>query len=147
MYDSFGVGSIQRIRNLDGQRQNQLGFHGTPTDAMLQRCAVQKLHGDKGSSVLIINLVDGADIGVVQGGRSLRFALESGQSLHILFDLVRQELQGDKAVQLYVLGLVNHTHPATAEFLDDAVMRDGLADQWSRILRLRNGQVNEGWVH
>jgi len=28
--------------------------------------------------------------------------------------LVRQELQGDKAVQLYVLGLVHHTHSAAA---------------------------------
>jgi len=26
--------------------------------------------------------------------------------------LVRQKLQGDEAVQLYILGLVAHTHPA-----------------------------------
>jgi hypothetical protein len=25
--------------------------------------------------------------------------------------LVRQKLQGDEAVQLYILGLVDHTHP------------------------------------
>ena len=30
--------------------------------------------------------------------------------------------------QFEVLGLVNHTHPAAAELLDDAVMRDGLTD-------------------
>jgi hypothetical protein len=48
--------------------------------------------------------------------------------LRVFRNLVRQELQGDKAVQLYVLRLVDHTHPATAEFLDNAVVRDGLTN-------------------
>jgi hypothetical protein len=30
-----------------------------------------------------------------------------------------------------------------AELLDDAVVRDGLADHWRKILLGRNGQVNE----
>ncbi len=46
-------------------------------------------------------------------------------------------------VQLYALSLVSHAHAATAQFLDDAVVRNGLADHSWRILRLRNGQVNE----
>lgn len=29
------------------------------------------------------------------------------------------------------------------EVLDDAIVRNDLADHWSRILRLRNGQVDE----
>jgi hypothetical protein len=49
--------------------------------------------------------------------------------------LVRQKLQGDEAVQLYILGLVDHTHPAATELLDEAVVRDGLADHWALILR------------
>jgi hypothetical protein len=31
-------------------------------------------------------------------------------------------------MQLYILGFVNHTHPATAQLLDDAVVRNGLPD-------------------
>ena len=38
---------------------------------------------------------------------------------------------------------VHHTQPAAAEFLHDAVMRDGLADHWGGILGLDVGQVNE----
>ena len=30
--------------------------------------------------------------------------------------------------QLEILGLVDFTHPATAQLFDNAVMRDGLAD-------------------
>jgi len=39
-----------------------------------------------------------------------------------------QEFQGDTATQLRILGLIHHTHAATAQLLDDAVVRDGLAD-------------------
>jgi hypothetical protein len=35
-----------------------------------------------------------------------------------------------------IFRLVDNTHTAATELLDDPVMRDGLADHWSRILRL-----------
>jgi hypothetical protein len=35
---------------------------------------------------------------------------------------VGRELEGHKATEFEILGLVNDTHPATAEFLDDAVV-------------------------
>jgi hypothetical protein len=43
-------------------------------------------------------------------------------------------------VQARVLGLVDHTHPTTAQFLDDAVVRDGVADHWRQILRRETGK-------
>ena len=36
-----------------------------------------------------------------------------------------------------VLCLINDAHPPTPELLDDAVVRDGLADEWRRLRRLR----------
>jgi len=53
------------------------------------------------------------------------------------------EIQGHKAMQLYVLGLVNHTHPPSTEFLDDAIVRNSLVDHGLRILRGADRQVNE----
>ena len=53
------------------------------------------------------------------------------------------ELQGDEAVQPGVLGLVHHSHAAPAELLDDAVVRDGLADHAvGAMLGGARGQVN-----
>jgi hypothetical protein len=43
-------------------------------------------------------------------------------------------------VQLYILGLVHHTHPVTAEFLDDAIVRDGLADHWRESYVCKTGK-------
>jgi len=42
------------------------------------------------------------------------------------------------------LRLIHHTHPATAQRLDDSVVRDGLADHSAEILGLEVGSVNEG---
>src|SRR5580698_5026887 len=97
---------------------------------MPQRQSVQKLHGDEGFAVLVVNFVDRADVRVVQCRRSLGFALKTAEGLCIFGYVVGQELEGNKPSQLYVLGLVDHAHTAAAEFLDDAVVRDGLADHW-----------------
>jgi hypothetical protein len=38
----------------------------------------------------------------------------------------------DKSAKLGVLGLIDHTHPTAAQFLDDAVVRDGLSHKLER---------------
>jgi hypothetical protein len=58
----------------------------------------------------------------------LRLSLKTGQGLRIAGYVVGQKFDGDEAVQARVLGLIDDAHAATAEFLEDAVVRDGLAD-------------------
>ncbi len=71
---------------------------------------------------MLPNLIDGADIGMVQGGSCLRFPLKPGQRLGVFGYRIRQKLQGDKAAQGYVLSLIDHTHAAAAKLLDYAVV-------------------------
>jgi hypothetical protein len=47
-----------------------------------------------------------------------------------------QEFQGDESVQAGILGFVDDTHPATAELLNHAIVRDGLADHLGRSLSI-----------
>src|SRR5271156_4092338 len=103
---------------------------------MLQRQPVQKFHGDERASAVFGNFVDGADVGMVQRGSSARFAAESFERLRIFGDVVRKEFQRDEAPERSVLGFVNNSHPPAAEFFDNAVMRDSLADK-----RIRAGHV------
>jgi hypothetical protein len=49
----------------------------------------------------------------------------------------------DKTVEAGVFGFVDHTHPATAQLLDNAIVRDGLADHWAAMLGVQIRQVNE----
>jgi hypothetical protein len=39
-----------------------------------------------------------------------------------------QELDRDRAVEPGLLGIVHHTHPATTELLEEAIVRNGLTD-------------------
>jgi hypothetical protein len=44
---------------------------------VLERQAIEKLHGDERLAIVLINLVKRADIGMVQRRRSLGLALET----------------------------------------------------------------------
>jgi hypothetical protein len=101
---------------------------GARVNKILERYAVEKLHGDKRFSVMLANVVNGANVGMVQRGSRLCLALKAGQRLGIAGHLVGQELQGHETVQAAVFGLVDHTHPTPAKLLDHAIVRDGLAD-------------------
>ena len=70
---------------------------GRSGDQVLQRRAFQKLHRDERLAVLLADVVNGADVGMVQGRGGLRLTLEAVQGLRILGHFVGQELQRDKA--------------------------------------------------
>jgi hypothetical protein len=52
-------------------------------------------------------------------------------------------LQGNKPTQFDILSLVNDAHPSTAELLDDAVVRDGLADHGAQGCNVRRAAKGE----
>src|ERR1700690_4647977 len=91
---------------------------------MLQRHAVQILHYDERLPPLLIDLMNGANIGMIQSRGSLSLALKPGKCGRILGNFIRKELQRDKPAEFYVLGLINPTHPTTAELLKNAVVRN-----------------------
>ena len=64
---------------------------------------------------------------MVQSGGGARFTLKAFQSLAVLGKMFGEELQGDEAAELDVLGFINHTHPAATQLLEDAVVRNGSA--------------------
>ena len=85
--------------------------------------------------MLVVNFVDRANVGMIQCRGRLGFALKAAEGLRIFGYVIGQELESHKATEFDVLSLIDHTHAATTELLDDAVVRDGLADHWRKILR------------
>ena len=76
--------------------------------------------------------------------------LAAVEGLRVFGYLVGQELEGNKPTELDVLGLVDNTHTTATQLLDDAVVRNGLADHsvdaWLSgrlILRMRHLLVNK----
>src|ERR1035438_5204273 len=95
---------------------------------MLQRQPVQEFHRYERFAVLIVNFVDRADVRMIQCGSRLGFALKAAECRWVFGYVVGQELKGDEATEFYVLSLVDDTHPAAAQLLDDAVVRDDPVD-------------------
>ena len=61
----------------------------------------------------------------------LGFTQEAGFFALVTKRIGREKLQRDSAFEPDVLGLVDNTHRAFAELVDDAVMRDGVANHGS----------------
>ena len=128
MDDSLGVGRIERICNLDGQRQQNFQIERPPRNVVLQSHAIQEFHGDERLPVLLPDVVNGADIGVIQRRSSLRLTLEPAKRLRIARHFVRQKLQGDETMQPSVFGFINYAHSTAAELFEDVIVRDCFAD-------------------
>ena len=128
------MGGIERVRNLDAQFEQLFNLEWTALDLVLERGTVQILYSDEGLTRFLAYVINGADIGMVQGRSRLGLALEAGQRLSIAGNLIRHLLESDKAVQPGVFGFVDNAHTPTTDLLDNAVMRDGPADHWRSML-------------
>src|SRR6266849_3943050 len=81
--------------------------------------------------ILLPNIVNHADVGMIERRCRLCLPLETCQRLRVSRYFIRQELECHETVEPAVLGLVDHTHTAATESLDNSIMRDCLADHCS----------------
>src|SRR2546425_3342121 len=113
--DSFRMCRVESVGDLDAQIEHRLDLHRLASDAVPECLPLQQFHGDEGSPIDLIYFVDGADVWMVQRGRSLGLPLETVEGLRIIGEFVGQELQGDVATELEVFGLIHHTHAPAAD--------------------------------
>ena len=117
MHDAFAVRRIERIGNLNRQWQQLFRFHRPAGDQVLQGHAVEELHDHEGSAIFLADVMDGADVGMIERRRRSRLTAEALQRLRDREPRFGEKLERDKTAQAGVLGLVHHTHAATAELL------------------------------
>jgi len=65
MYDPRAVSCIQCVGDFDGQRKKCFDLHWTPRDAVLQRRSIQVLHHDEGIAVLLADVINRANVGMI----------------------------------------------------------------------------------
>src|SRR5260221_4926443 len=91
---------------------------------------------------MLLDVMDGADVRVIQRGGGLSFLHEAGLVLVGSSELRGKELQCDDAFKLCVFGFIHHAHPAFAELVENMVVRNRLSDhrnflpggRWNSIL-------------
>ena len=104
--------------------------------------AVDVGHGDEGAAFDLFDFVNGADVGVVEGGGGLGFAREARADFGIGDQMRGQKFQGHGAVQARVFGFVDDAHAAAAELGEDAVGAELLSG--GDLARLVEGFGGEG---
>ena len=117
------------------ERKQLVHFERALGDGVLERHAVEKFHGDEADAAFAFaDFVDGADVVVIERGGGAGFAAEAFERGGIFGDVVGKKFQRDEAAEREVFGFVDDSHAAAAEFFDDAVVGDCLAEHgWTDV--------------
>ena len=81
------------------------------------------------TAVVLLDRMDGADVGVIEGRSGARLALKALEQLAVLGHFGRKKLQSHVAAELRILGFINNAHAARAQLSENLVMQERLADQ------------------
>ncbi len=116
------VGGGEARAELAGDVERLVG--GQSSDAAQERgevLAVHELHGQEEVPFRLPHVVDAADRGVRDLPGHAHLAVEAREALPVLVEAVGQELEGDRLLELQVVGAVDLAHPAPADQPDDPV--------------------------
>ncbi len=127
MDDALGVRRGQRVGDLHRGLEKLFFRQRAGFNALLQRAALEQFHHHERVPVLLADVVDRADVRVVQRGRRARLALEAFLGVRVTEELLGQHLDRNLPAQPRVLGQVNLAHPALTDLLRDAVVQQCLA--------------------
>jgi hypothetical protein len=108
--------------------RHALNVHRPTRNAMLERLPLEKLHDNKTLAIVLVDVIDGADVRVIQGRGRSRFALKSLNGWMILGKLLGKKFQAHVAAETDVLGFVHDPHSAAAQLFQNAVVGDGTPD-------------------
>src|SRR5215469_12263283 len=111
---------VQCICNLRPELQDLIDGQWTFLKPLRQRLSFYALHHQVVDPVLMADVVEHADVGMVQAGDGFGFALES-LSLRGIGGKLRQNLDRDCPFQPRVARTVHLTHPARAECRRDFI--------------------------
>ena len=122
------MGGSEALRDL----QSVIGSlrHGDRSlcQSLAQGLALQQLGDNVRSAAFEADVVDSQNVGMVQGGGSAGFLLESAQMVRIVAGCRPDQLQGNIAAQPLIARAKNFSHPSCADFFEDPVMPDQLAN-------------------
>ncbi len=126
MNDALVVGLGQTVGHLRTETGGLLPGDRPLGDLLRQRAATVVGHGDEQTAILgLVDLIDRADVGVVEGRGGPCLAHEALSRLRVPRQLRRQKLERHRALQPKVLGPVDLTHSPATETLQEPVVAEG----------------------
>src|SRR5262245_21509761 len=130
MEDASAVSRIQRIRNLDAEVDGLMDLERPVRQQLAQGLPLEQLHHEVRAALVLADVVDGADVRMVQGRSGACFDAKPLERARVA-QIIRDELEGDGPAQSNVFAGVDDTHPTCAQLGGDAVVADGASDHRS----------------
>ena len=121
MDDAARVRRRQRIGHRNRDSQHFAEAQAVARDERVEALAPHVLHHDELGAVGRLDLVDGDDVGMVEGRGGLRFLDEAAAAIRVRQAVGGEHLDGDLAVQPRVAGAIDLAHAAGAEQVENLV--------------------------
>src|SRR5262249_15672013 len=122
------VCGVERTCERSPDRDDLTRLDRSACQPLLQRFALQQFHHEEGLTVAgLADVVNGADVRVLQGGDSAGLALKTFARLRRIRQIRAHYLDGDVASETRVAGQVDLAHTACAERGDDLVRSQACA--------------------
>ena len=109
------MGFLQALADLDPVLQHLFGREWSLGEAVGQGLAFEVFHDQEIGPVLVADVMQRADVGVIQRRNSAGFALEALPGIKIGGKMRRQDLDRDGAIQARVPGAIHLAHAASAQ--------------------------------
>jgi len=132
--DAGLVGGAQCVGDLHSEPQDRIDGEWPLGQAIGQRLAFEVLQDEVVDAVLLPDVVERADVGMVEGGDGAGLALEARAQVRVRGQVFREDLDGYGAVQARVARLVHLAHAACAEAVQDLVGTESRSDHQSHCL-------------
>ena len=115
------VRGFERECHLTGDVRCFCQRQGAPGDALCERFPFHEFECESLSRREVFEPEYMRDVGMVQSRKAPRLLLEPGQTVCIVGEFRRQNLEGDVPAQLGVSGAIHLTHPARSDVANDLV--------------------------
>jgi len=126
--DAFVVSGFESLGHLSEEGQRLIEGNRPSRDSFGQSLAFDELHDEKVRARGLLESMEGRDVRMVQRREKARLALESGKTLGVVGEVLRQDLDGDVAAELRIARPVDDSHSSRTELLEDLVMGESRPD-------------------
>jgi hypothetical protein len=112
----------QRVGDLHGVIDHPVDRQaGARRDDAVERLAIDQLHGEKGQAVVFADLVDRADVGMIDRGRRAGLPQQAGAGRVVIRVSRAQDFDRHVTTEFVVVGAIHVAHAAGAEQRSDPV--------------------------
>jgi hypothetical protein len=121
MNDPLLVRGFERVGDLTRDGQCLIERNRAARDALRQVLAFDEFHDQRTDAIRFFQSVDMRDVRMIERCERLGFACESGESVGVIGERIREDLQRDVAIEFRVTRPIHLPHPAFADLGGDFV--------------------------